>query len=171
VSRGTRRHICRHIKAAANSVVTLTFMARFFITVFNIRHKLYISSGSTTTNKKTLVGRLVSFVSFYMITQESLNLVLSRKPRIFTAIRNGVLSDEVQNICFLIHAYAKQRGTYFQIPRDFRLLWRYVYEWAIVDTTCCVVIVSYRPVVEISVLCRLQCVRSHWNKGLSRIVS
>ena len=76
------------------------------MTVFKIRQITHILRVNNH-EWKILGGRLESFVSFYGITQEVLNLVLSSKIRIFIAIRNGALSDKVHNICFLTHA--KQR--------------------------------------------------------------
>ena len=69
----------------------------------------------------------------------------------------------LRNLC--LHKPAK----YFTTPFDFRLLWRYVYDWAPNDTACCVIIVSCRAVVNVSLSCCLQCARCHLNQTLSAV--
>jgi hypothetical protein len=67
------------------------------------------------------------------------------------------------NILFLNPVFIKQQRTFkskFKSLWVFRLLWRYVYDCSIDGTACWVVILSYRPVVEVP-----------QKKGMSLIVS
>jgi len=145
-------------------------MARLFITQFLKSDLNYTNPQGQQPRMKNSGWAPGMFCIFYRITQEVLSLVLSRTTQdIYSHTKWSALRQEPQHL--LPNSCLRKTARYFKIPWDFRLLSRYVYEWEVVDTTCCAVIVSYRPVVKISVLCRLQCVRSHWNDALSSIVS
>jgi len=85
-------------------------MTRLFITQFLKSDLNYTNPQGQQPRMKNPGWAPGMLCIFYRITQEVLNLVLPRKNRIFTAIRNGGLSYKMHNIFFPTYAHAKQHG-------------------------------------------------------------
>ena len=106
---------------------------------------------------------MYSLFRLYHTRRESeiLNFALSSSTIIFSDTENGLLPSKLHkcNICFLTRA-CMNLVKHFKNKRDFRLVWRYVCDWQIGAPACCVVILFYQTVMNISLPCRLHCAQS-----------